>query len=179
MKQRTETFLMDDGRSIRHLSQDRAQEENSAPAYCAFLVKQLRKHGGVMTQQQIETAIEKNYGSTFGPDDLRPVRIGRNRVTRPKWKNTLDLAKVLGRKEGLLVTRSKQIDKKKVTYVVLLDPNVTPQEWIEWANDKNKSRNHFKKRCPQCNSYVPLNGKKCVCGHAFPPKSDRIHRLPK
>ena len=109
MRKRIETFLVNDGRSIRRLSKDRPNEENSAPAFCKTLVELLKRNGGVMTQQEIEAAFLKNYGKTFGPDDLRPIPVAKTGKTRPKWKNTLDWAKVLGRKKGLLVTGSKTV----------------------------------------------------------------------
>jgi hypothetical protein len=50
-----ETFKMDDGRSIRHLSKNAKGEENSALGYRLFMLAQLRKNKGVMSDDERTT----------------------------------------------------------------------------------------------------------------------------
>lgn len=168
-----ETFRMDDRRSTRHLSQNKKGEENSARSYRAFMLAQLRKHNGVMISEELEEAVFRNYGDTFGPDDLRLVK------KRPKWKNTLDWAKAVGARKGEVATRSCQENKKKVTYIVLLDDEITDTDWIRWAKGKTTKKS-FKKRCKKCLKYSSLSVKVCrFCGTEFPPRNRRVDRLPK
>lgn len=172
-----ETFIMDDRRSTRALSQNESGEENSAYAYRQFMLAQLRKHGGVMTGQELETALLRNYEDTFGPDDRRMVKCGSG--GRRKWQNTLDWAKAAACRKGQVATRSKTVKGKRTTYIVLLDPKITDPEWIEWAKAKKKNRG-FTKKCPKCGSRkVPLGAKQCGCGHVFDDPNRRIHRLPR
>lgn len=177
---------MDDNRSIRLLSKNDVGEENSAKSYRAFMLAQLRKHGGVMTRDQLEAALLRNYEHTFGPDDVRQA--GK----RLKWQNTLDWAKATCARKGQVATRSKTKNKVKTTFVVLLDPTITPAEWIEWARAKKK-RKGFHKNCPKCGRKVPLGWKCCRkvvgikkstkakvrCGYVFPKKNRRIDRIPR
>ena len=174
----TETFRMDDGRSYRKLSKNGTDEENSARSYRIFMIEQLKKNDGVMEQSQLEAAVLRNYGHTFGPADRRTVRCFG--TTRPKWKNTLDWAKAAACRMGQVATRSKTEDKVKKTYIVLLEPeDFTPNEWVEWATAKRK-RSRFNKNCVQCGTkQIPLAAKKCpTCGRMFPLKKARIDRIP-
>jgi len=177
-----ETFRMDDGRSYRHLSKNRAGEENSALSYRLFMIAQLEKNGGVMTSEQLEDALERNYGASFGPDDKKLIRCGKGK--RLKWKNQLDWAKAVAASKGEVATRSRQVNKQRVTYIVLLDDSITPAEWIEWATAKKKKRSYVK-QCPVCSEeaaesvWVPLSAKKCAnCGHKFPKPNRRVDRIP-
>lgn len=174
----SETFRMDDGRSYRKLSKNGANEENSARSYRIFMIEQLKKHGGVMEQKDLEEAVLRNYGHTFGPADKRQIHsFGK---PRPKWKNTIDWAKAAACRLGQVATRSKTENKVKKTYIVLLDPaGIAPDEWVTWALQKPR-KNRFTKNCPECGTKrLPLAEKVCPsCGYRFPPPSDRRERIP-
>jgi hypothetical protein len=186
--QNRETFIMDDSRSTRKLTRNTKGEENSAHAYRIFMLKQLRKHGGVMTRDELEEALLRNYEHTFGPEDRR--RIGK----RLKWQNSLDWAKAVAASKGEVATRSKTKNKVRTTYIVLLDPAITPQDWIDWASAKKK-KNGFRKKCPKCGRKVPLGWKVCRtvrvkraqdgtrkkkrCRYEFPKQNRRIDRIPR
>jgi len=173
-----ETFRMDDGRSYKKLSKNGINEENSARSYRIFMIEQLKKHGGVMEQSQLEAAVLRNYGHTFGPADRRKVQCFG--TTRPKWKNTIDWAKAAACRMGQVATRSRTEDKVKKTYIVLLEPEgFAPDEWVTWALQKRK-KIQFTKKCPKCNTNrLPLAEKVCpTCGYRFPPPSERRDRIP-
>ena len=92
---RSETFILNDARSVKRLSQNVRGEENSARSYFWFLHALLPSVGGVIEQADLEAAVLKHYGPGFGPDDRRTV--GKGRFRQPKWKNSLAWAKVMAR----------------------------------------------------------------------------------
>jgi hypothetical protein len=182
----SETFILNNTRSVRRLSKNVRGEENSARSYLCFLLALPRLVGGVIEQADLEAAVLKHYGPGFGPDDLRMV--GKGRFRQPKWKNSLAWAKVMARPreadEGgdlarRIVQRSRRERGVKKTYLVLLDPAVTDQEWIDWAlGRKTGPMREPQRRCPKCGHRQPLRFSSCCrCQRPFP-KAERKHKVP-
>src|SRR4051794_30481732 len=86
------TFVMNNGRSIKAQKRNKADMENSQLGYYIFMVRLLRERNGIIWTSDLEDAVKRNYGPSFGPADLRLKKVGRN-GWMPKWKNTLDFAK--------------------------------------------------------------------------------------
>src|SRR5437588_2495945 len=93
---RSETFILNNARSVKRLSKNVRGEENSARSYFWFLHELLPSVGGVIEHTDLEAAVLKHYGPGFGPDDLRLV--GKGHFRQPKWKNSLAWAKVMARR---------------------------------------------------------------------------------
>ena len=93
---KSETFILNNVRSVKLLSKNVRGEENSARSYFWFLHELLASVGGVIEQADLEAAVLKHYGPGFGPDDLRMM--GKGLFHQPKWKNSLAWAKVMARR---------------------------------------------------------------------------------
>lgn len=167
----TETFILNDRRSIKHLSRNEEGTETDAPSYLAFMLKLLELNEGWITQPDLEQAMIRNYGASWGPDDLRPVRVG-NVTERPKWKNALDWAKVLGFKKEQIATRKL----KGVSIIVSLEH--ADQALVAWALAK-RYRNRFRKLCPDCRRKLLISDTLCICGFEFPPPNRRARKVPR
>jgi hypothetical protein len=181
-----ETFILNNARSVRRLSKNVRGEENSARSYFWFLHALLPSVGGVIEQADLEAAVLKHYGPGFGPDDLRMV--GKGGFRQPKWKNSLAWAKVMARRrwedEGgnltrQIVQRSRQEAGVKKTYLVLIDPTVTDQHWMDWAvGRKADPMGQVLRRCPKCGHRQPLRWAECEnCKRPFP-TAERKHKVP-
>jgi hypothetical protein len=172
-----ETFAFGNTRSIRALTPNGPGEEISPMSYLRFIQHYVRKMGGVVEQADLEAEIEKHFGGIWGPDDLRPLRIG-GRYPRPKWKNSLDWAKVMARKEDPpILARTTRRKGRRFTVLVLIT-NDTDPEWVEWV--QHKTKNKFRKKCDRCYRWVSLSAEACgFCGNEFPAPSERKHKLPR
>jgi hypothetical protein len=111
-----------------------------------------------------------------GPDDLRPIRTA-GRHPRPKWKNSLDWAKVMARKEDPpILARTRRWKGGKLAVLVLVDHSTDP-EWLAWV--QRTPKNKFRKKCRRCRRWVRLSAKACpMCFREFPTASARRHKLP-
>jgi hypothetical protein len=172
-----ETFAFGNTRSIRALTPNGPGEEISPQSYLRFLQVYVQRRGGVVDQDDLEAEIEKHFGGIWGPDDLRPLRIG-GRHPRPKWKNSLDWAKVMARKlDPPILSRSARRQGKKFTLIVLISPTADP-EMVAWVQRTPKKK--FRKKCPGCRRWVRLSALVCpFCGSVFPHTSARKHKLPR
>jgi hypothetical protein len=182
----TETFILNNIRSVKRLSKNVRGEENSPRSYFWFLHALLQSVGGVIEQADLEAAVLKHYGPGFGPDDLRMM--GKGRLRQPKWKNSLALAKVMARRRwqdesgnltSQIVQRSRQEAGVKKTYIVLIDATITDPEWIEWVlGRKAQPMGQVLRRCPKCGNRQPLRWTECEkCKRPFP-KAERKHKVP-
>lgn len=181
-----EKFIVNDGRSIRRLSKNQPGEENSARSYHRLTVRLLQEADGVLEQKRLEAAVLRNFAPSFGPDDYKPI--GKWKL--PKWKNSLAWAKVLGRQSqvgenGELLPQFLQRRGRgpgggspRGTYIVLIEPKITPLDWIAWVRERPAARFRGRKRCPNCRRKHYLSAKKCKCGYVWP-RSIRKHKLPK
>jgi len=172
-----ETFAFGNTNSIKALTPNGPGEEISARSYLRFIQLFIRKKGGVVDQADLEAEIEKHFGGIWGPDDLRPIRsVGGH--TRPKWKNTLDWAKVMARTEDPpILARTRRQKSGKFTVLVLIDDTTDP-EWLAWVQHRTKQ--NFRKKCDGCNRWVRLSADSCeFCGEEFPVPSTRKHKLPR
>jgi hypothetical protein len=66
----TETFILNNARSVKRLSQNVRGEENSARSYFWFLHALLPSVGGVIEQAELEAAVLKHYGPGCVPVHL-------------------------------------------------------------------------------------------------------------
>jgi len=128
-----EIFVMDNPKSIATLRPNVRGEETSPHSYEQFILLQLHKHHGWMTQAQLEQAVLGNFGRSFGPDDLRLMRVGKSGAKQPKWRNNLAWAKVVLRKLGLILQRTRTVNGVKGTYVVLLAFDREHRQVINWV----------------------------------------------
>jgi len=172
-----ETFAFGNTNSIKALTPNGPGEEISARSYLRFIQLFIRKMGGVVDQADLEAEIEKHFGGIWGPDDKRPLRIG-GKHPRPKWKNTLDWAKVMARQEDPpIMSRTQRQKYGRLSVLVLID-DATDPEWLAWVQHKTKQ--NFRKKCDGCNRWVRLSAAKCpFCGEAFPAPAARKHKLPR
>ena len=129
-----ETFAFGNTKSIKALTPNGPGEEISPRSYLRFIQLYVRKKGGVVDQADLEIEIERHFGGIWGPDDLRPIRsVGGH--TRPKWKNSLDWAKVMARHEDPpILARTQWLKTGKFTALVLIDKTTDP-EWLEWVQN--------------------------------------------
>jgi hypothetical protein len=182
----SETFILNNSRSVKRLSKNAQGEENSPRSYFWFLHELLPSVGGVIEQADLERAVLKHYSPSFGPDDLRII--GKARFRQPKWKNSLAWAKVMVRRAWKddagnitprILQRSCQEKGVKKTYLVLIDPNVTPQDWIDWVLQRKRRRMSTPmRRCRNCGTNQPLNNIECCrCKRPFY-KAERKHKIP-
>lgn len=149
-------------------------EEFSARSYLNFMLEFIRSKGGVVDQADLFAEIRERFGPYWGPNDLRLLK------KRPKWMNTVDWAKVGGRKlKEPILSRTVRRQGKKLTILVLETPETDP-EWLEWVKDRIPKK-HFRKRCPQCKRRkIRLAAAICPrCKYVFPPKARRKHELPR
>jgi hypothetical protein len=182
----TETFILNNTRSVKRLSKNVRGEENSARSFFWFLHALLASVGGVIEQADLEAAVWNHYDPGFGPDDMRMV--GRGSCRQPKWKNSLAWAKVMARRRCQdasgnltcqIVQRSRQEAGVKKTYIVLIDSTITDPEWIEWVLGRKAARlAQPQRRCPKCGNCQPLRFWYCCrCQRPFP-KAERKHKVP-
>lgn len=172
-----ETFAFGNSNSIQALTPNGPDEEISARSYLRFIQLLVRTKGGVVDQADLEAEIEKHFSDIWGPDDLRPLRSVGGR-TRPKWKNTLDWAKVMARQEDPpILSRTQRRKTGNFSVLVLID-DATDPEWVAWVQRKTKQ--NFRKKCAGCNRWVRLSAESCeFCGKGFPVPSSRKHKLPR
>lgn len=172
-----ETFAFGNSRSIKAMTPNGPSEEISPQSYLRFIQLFVRKMGGVVDQSDLEEEIVKHFGGIWGPDDLRPI-IGVGGRSRPKWKNSLDWAKVMARKEDPpIFARTQRRKSGTLRFLVLIDASTDP-EWLEWVCH-GKAKQNFKKRCNRCNRWLSSSTQACpVCGEVFT-TSARKHKLPR
>jgi hypothetical protein len=111
-----EFFKLHDRRSIKKLHVNVRGEENSPRSYLQFILA-LLKMNPVITQAQLETELLEHFKPSFGPEDVRIMKVGK-RGKQPKWKNSLAWAKVVARKQKTIAWRKRG----KVSYIVSLLP---------------------------------------------------------
>jgi hypothetical protein len=167
-----EKFVFGDEESISHLTPNGPDEEISPRSYLRFMQRYLTVMGGFLDQSDLDWEIERHFEKIWGPADRRLIH------GRPKWKNSLDWAKVMGRKlTPPILSRTKKLSKGKFTAIVLITPETDP-EWLEFVTEI-KPRKGFKKKCKQCQNKVSLSTKRCrLCGYEFPAVAARKHKLP-
>jgi len=172
-----EQFVFGNAKSIRALTPNGPDEEISPLSYLRFLQLYVHKMGGVVDQVDLEAEIEKHFGAIWGPEDVRPIQVF-GEYSRPKWKNSLDWAKVMARKQTpQILSRTQKRKTGKLSVLVLIGSDTDP-EWLEFVQKKVKR--HFKKKCRSCKRWVGLSAKACPnCQHVFPAASARKHKLPK
>jgi hypothetical protein len=181
------TFVIGDKRTLKALHQNQRGEETSARSYVAFIVKLLEKKRGVLLKEQVYDAILDHYGPSFGPDDRRRMKVGKD-GTMPKWRNQVAWALVRGqraygdRKPLFKVKKGKfPAGCTTATLVILLDPKITPPDYLAWAQAASKRKKRvFTKRCQECGMRQSLAEKVCVsCRKAFPAPTRKIDKLPR
>jgi hypothetical protein len=181
------TFVIGDKRTLKGLHQNQGGEETSARSYLAFIVKLLVEKKGVLLKEDVYKVILDHYGPSFGPDDRRHMNVGRG-GTMPKWRNQVAWALVMGqraygdRKPLFKVKKGKfPAGRKTATLVILLDPKLTPPDYLAWALAPSKRKKRvFTKSCPECGLRQALALKVCVsCGQPFPTPTKKIDKLPR
>jgi hypothetical protein len=152
----------------------------SARSYLTEMVRILRENEGVLTTSGMEARIEYAFSDQFTSADRRRLK----RKNRLKWQNMLDWAKAAGSGEGILRTVRVKQEGRWMKYIVLLDQNVTPEDWYNLALATPRPKG-FQKTCPRCKEdglengedpsswMVPLALLKCHCGYVFPSKAPR------
>lgn len=131
-----ETFVFENVQSIENLSQNLRGQETSGRSYVQLLMLTLLNNGGVVTNKQLEQAVLRNFGSSFGPDDKRMIRVGRKGYRMTKWRNTLAWAKVMAKKKNLIAWRQMQRNGVKKKYIVMLAYNDQHRQFIDWAIER-------------------------------------------
>ena len=148
---------------------NRKGQEIGGHTYFLFTLNLLRNNGGVLTGDRLEQEIKAAFGHLWGPEDKRVLKRGR-----AKWQNMLDWAKVQGKKQKTFFNRSKTINGKKVTYIVM--PGLaTDAQLVAWVLAKKVIRS-FHKRCKKCG--YKKNKLACLrcgkCGNPFPPATTKV-----
>jgi hypothetical protein len=135
-----EFFKLHDRRSIKKLHVNLRGEENSPRSYLQFMLALLNLNP-VITQAELETELLEHFSSSFGPEDVRKMKVGK-RGKQPKWKNSLAWAKVVARKQKTIAWRKRG----KVTYIVSLSPaqNKEHRRFRVWA--KRRTVKKMKKK---------------------------------
>ena len=93
-----EQFTIDDPKSIKSLSKNTKGVENAGESYRLLILEMLKAKGWVL-KNEVREAILRNFGPSFGPEDLRLKKVGKY-GRQPKWQNTFDWAVVQGRRRG-------------------------------------------------------------------------------
>jgi len=181
------TFVIGDKRTLEGLHQNQSGEETSARSYLAFIVKLLESKRGVLRREQVYDAILAHYGPSFGPDDRRPMKVGFG-STIPKWRNQVAWALVMGQRaygdrKPLFKVKKGRFPSgcKSATLVILLDPKITPPNYLAWALEAPKRKKRgFLKRCPKCRKKQAIAARVCVrCRKPFPVPTRKIDKLPR
>ncbi|QDU81577.1 hypothetical protein Pla110_33190 [Polystyrenella longa] len=139
----------------------------SVMTFKKLLMSELVKNRGWLMNSEFLKTCEKRLGSQFSDSDRRLLN------HRPKWKNQVDFAKAVLSRSSLIMTRSKMVNGKRDTMIVLTSHLVT----IQWVGAK-KVYSSYKKKCPGClDKKVPLNMEQCgKCGHVFGLPEPRVDR---
>ena len=145
----------------------KTKAEVSAKSMRLVMMEALEKsQDGYLTQEELEALILDRLGHEFGTADHKPMNI---KSGREKWKNNLDWAKATATSKGHIVTRTRQRNGRKTTYIVLRPHCKTQQhaKRLAWAQ-AGKKKNSMTKKCEDCGKYNPLSAEWCVaCGEYF------------
>lgn len=158
-----ECFVIDNARSIAAMSKNGPGVENAGESYRLLILELLKPKGWVL-KSEVREAILRNYGSSFGPDDLRLKRVGRHGF-QPKWQNTFDWAVVQGRRRGEFVANRQIIVSTALVKML--------------AGIQSLRTSSMVKYCDECGTASPLSAPFCTsCLTEYPTPTDKRLRIP-